>query len=230
MSGRSVTTLLNTACVFDVRPHTGSAKDWSTGGHVPSWTGGANDPTFKRGVGQVVGLDFKSPQGLSYTGALTGPTSFAFEATMLLRSLGAGVSMLWNAAPVGPSGIYTNVGDARLGVWFGSVIYTRAPAAGGWTINGIPYHVVLSVVSGTGTIHVNGAFDVSGAVGANVPTTIVLGNSAPGAGNGMDGQLYQARIFNTSIDPDEALALYESSRVRLWPGAQKRSGITSRIV
>jgi hypothetical protein len=78
-----------------------------------------------------------------------------------------------------------------------------------------------------GVIYVQGEPDAAGAVGSNDDTVTVYVGNANNRNRTCDSWIHSLRIFDTHIDPDEAPRLFEASRVQLWPGASKRSGIMS---
>lgn len=224
MANRSLQQL-EALALFDGRFSLNSIRDWGPQGNHAQWIAG-REPTFKRDVGQVVGLDFTaSGQAISVPAFDTGQ-EYAFEflarwrrnagyevANSRIMSMGVGAREV----------LVTNAGQVEWtsGAWL------LAPGA---FPQSEPAHALATRDNAdNGTIYVNGVPVATGAVGANVGASIMYIGNRAAFNRTFDGIIFSVRVIGTHIDADEASLLYEHSRIQLWPGAQKRSGIVSRV-
>jgi len=231
MAGRGIRELEQLA-LYDGRPCLGSIVDYGPGGADGTWIAG-HEPVFRREVGQVVGLEYRGNGEAFNTGTITIAQEVSFEFTILCRGLGAGgFGRLWEANAF-TCAAYVQAGApagfVRLAINMGATI-TRDVV-----LDGRPCHVIITRDDGNlGRAYSDGVeVGAAAAIGGNVgATTVMIGNrfNAGAYDRSWDGLFFLTRIFGTKLDDDEVARLYEHSRIQLWPGAPKRSGIISPVV
>ena len=227
VAGRSVTTLLNQFCLLDIRLFTNTIKDYSKNNVSVAFS--PNPPTLSRhSIGQTNSLRCKAPSCI-YTSATWWTYPNTLEMVLTIYTSGIGVGYLIVETADGMPALLTDqfATNGTFRYYCGAV----KSFATGANFN-IPFHVLFSTdATGLCTVYTNGSV-VSTA--QNVGTAPAFSNiywgSYTDTNHAADSDLYLVRFYNDTISADEALALYESSRVRLWPGSPKRSGITSRAV
>ena len=233
MAGRSVKQL-EALATLDVRPYLGTVKDWSPNNFAPVW--GASSPAFRRFNGQI--------NGLAYTAA----ANVVSYANVPINADVAIEFLTWLYGPETP-GVPGNLGrifehptggnkyiatydtggtvsfECYLGANFNDPLNNPTVV---WRQK--PIYMIYTRTGGTTYRYVDGSLMNSGNAGASTGiSTLYLGNRA-GLNNALNGLLFLFRLFDTHLSADEAARLYEHSRVQLWPGAPKRSGIVSRMV
>ena len=219
MANRSIHELLALA-VADYRFYLGTIADYSGNGNDLIWQAG-QEPVFRREVGGAIGLDF-SVNHLLATPAITYQDEFTYEVMMYARGMGEANTGRIIDPTTGSCELRWNVANIRFncGVAFNSPLTPPC----------VTHVVAARDGSDDGHTYFDGVPQVVSAVGGDdvVASQVRIGNWAGGTRT-FNGVLYAIRIFNDHLDPDEAARLYEHSRIQLWPGAHKRSGIVSPI-
>jgi hypothetical protein len=222
MANRSIRQLLNLA-LFDYRFYLGTIRDFSVNGNDAIWQAGMEPPP-RRDIGGAVGLDFRLAGGMLITtpAGMTTAGEFAYEIMMRIRSAGDA-----NAGRI----MDPTDGNCTLRM---NGNQFRIDCGAFWNIPVTPprdLHLILTRDGAdNGYAYYNGQPQGSAAVGGNdINAQIRIGNWAAGT-RSFDGMFYSIRLHQDHIDADEAARLYEHSRIRLWPGAPKRSGIISPVV
>lgn len=195
-------------------------RDWSPNGY--DGTPNGNIP-LKRCIGQVVGT---TPRAVGETVAvalsIAVDTAWSWEFSGFMRDgSGGGNGRIFDD---GTSALWYNEANDRISWTCG----TPLNGTNGLIPSDQPIHLMgAKDAAGAGHLYVNGTPDVSGAVnvGGLGAATLLFDRAA--ADRNLICDCYLLRFFNTEIDPDEAAFLYEHSRIKLWPGAPKRSGIMS---
>jgi len=221
MANRGIRELLALA-VVDYRFYLGNINDYSGNGNDAIWQAGA-EPEFRGEVGGAVGLDFPLGGGdLIATPAIAFAGPFAYEIMMYARSTGGG----------GFGRVLDPVDGNCTFRWNGNNL--RIECGSFWNVAYTPPGILHAIVtrdgSDDGFMYFDGVPQGTSPVGGDaVNAQVRIGNQAA-LNRAIDAVIYSVRILNDVVDPDEAARLYEHSRIQLWPGAPKRSGIISPVV
>jgi len=219
MANRGIRELLRLA-VVDYRFYLGTIADYSGNGNDGVWSG--TDPVFRREVGGATGLDFTAAGQSISTPAIAIPQEFTVASTFMARTIGEN-----NEGRI----FEQSTSTIRAHLAAGPVMTFDCGAAISPAITiDQPRHVVFTRDNADdGQSFIDSVPGATGAVGATVGTdVIVIGNRAA-LDRTFDGLIFAFLLLATHIDPDEAARLYEHSRIQLWPGAPKRSGIMSPV-
>lgn len=226
MANRGIRELLRLALV-DYRFYLGTIADYSGNGNDGAWIAGRM-PEFKRTIGGVVGLEFGGT-GAAGTAIVTSADvdisgAFAWEVVFLARSPGeTGAARIVEHDGGGDKIIYTT---GAITVTFSCGAFLNLATYNTMQV----YHLVCSRDdSDDGDQLVDSYSRATGAVGGNDGSSPLYIGNRSSFNRAFDGIIYSVRSFDDAIDPDEAARLYEHSRIQLWPGAPKRSGIMSPV-
>jgi len=227
MANRGIRELLRLT-TMDLRFYLGTFTDYSTAGQTITPSTGLG---FARGVGQVVGV---TPRGINDIVATTLDVALngAFSFEVVTRHVAAGSNIgdrMWCNGNVTPY-LYWDSAALRY-TWSGS---------GGNFNTGLNSVYIGDVVHLVGTRAVNGdcvlylrsvrGYVVAGGnTGAEAIVDMSLFNR-PAFSREAPQDCSVMRFFSDELSEDEAARLHEHSRIRLWPGAPKRSGIMSPVV
>lgn len=215
---------LDRRTVFKHRYYEGSVLDVFGHGYDGIWQVG-NEPTFKRKFGQVTALDFGP--GTTFIGVDDVPfdASQEFSIEVLLRARSAGHTLfgrIFGHSGGGIKEVHFNGSEHELVFDCGAVLAVHDTFVGD-----VDHFVFLRDRSSVGYIYLNSQLIGSGAVGDNAGTgALSIGTMFADC---FDGSMFLFRMFDDALSEDEVSRLYEASRIRLWPGAQRRSGIVSAL-
>jgi len=217
MAGRNLREL-EAELYLDHRYHLGTLHDFTESGQDGAFVAG-QEPTLGDAIG-AGGLIYDNADcdKAVQLAAVTMSGVFAWEAVVSSRSAGganagrivnaASLNLRWNGANIFFD-CGTTLQTALDQPFTGTIIATRDSSDDGY-------------------IYANGVPLISGAVGSGSLSAhvVTIGNST-GWNRAFDGVIHALRLYSTYIDPDEAAVLHEASRIALWPGAPKRSGIVT---
>jgi hypothetical protein len=217
---------LEQLALYDGRFYMGTPKDWGPQQNHGVWVAGS-EPSWKRKIGQVVGLMAESyGDYIRTTNNLTVNQASALEFSVVVRSNdpfpGAPASIYIGGVSVsGP--LISIASSRRIACTWGTSLVSGNNV---WREN-VPFTVLVTRAPGNiGHLHINGIEVATGAVGSGIGTQFLY---VGGAASNYTAQatIFACKYFNTHITSEEASLLYEHSRIQLQPGSPKRSGIMS---
>jgi len=226
MANRGVQELLRTL-EAEYRYFLGSFVDYGPEGHDGVPAGGIS---FNRVIGQVVGVSPRTAgQIVDVVLTIANNTAWSWEYSgVMYEPSGGGFGRIFEGVAPGGGAVAVYRTDATDRISWNSGAVLNGSA--GLAAPGQPLHLIgTKDAAGTGSFYRDGIFDLSGAVGTLGIDTLRIFDRA-GLDRNLPNDCYVLRFYNTQLSADEAARLYEHSRIQLWPGAPKRSGIISPVV